>query len=63
VSDEILNILKQNLNKILENTIPEKRQETQELLNSIISEIMATLAKLEKGMTETLEKIEKQKQN
>lgn len=61
MSDEVSNIFKQNFSKIIENTIPEKREETEELLNSIMEELIVSLAKIEKNMTEFLEKIRKLK--
>jgi len=63
MSSEVENIFKQNFIKILENTIPEKREETEELLSSTMEELIASFAKLEKNLTEILEKIQKLEQN
>ena len=63
MSDEILNIFKQNFIKIIENTIPEKRKETEELLSSTMEELIASIGQIEKNMTELLEKIQKLKPN
>ena len=61
MSEEITDIIKQTAIKIVENSKPEKREENQELLNSIIEEIMATLTTLEKSMNEALTTIENPK--
>ena len=58
MSEEITDIIRQTAIKILDNTKPEKREENQELLNSIIEEIMATLTGLEKSMNQALSTIE-----
>ncbi len=63
MSSEVENIFKQNFIKILENTIPEKREETEELLSSTMEELIVSFAKLEKNLTEILEKIQKLEQN
>ena len=61
MSEEITDIIRQTAIKILDNSKPEKREENQELLNSIIEEIMATLTTLEKSMNEALTTIENPK--
>ena len=61
MSEEITDIIRQTVIKILDNSKPEKREENQELLNSIIEEIMATLTNLERGMNEALTTIENSK--
>jgi len=63
MSNEILNIFKQNFIKIIENTIPEKRKETEELLSSTMEELIASIGQIEKNMAELLEKIQKLKPN
>ena len=59
MSEEIVGIIKQNMIKILENTVPEKREETQALLNSIMEEIIVSIAQVEKNMKNMLDKIQK----
>ena len=59
MSEEIVGIIKQNMIKILENTVPEKREETQALLNSIMEEIIVSVAQVEKNMKNMLDKIQK----
>jgi len=61
MSEEITDIIRQTAIKILDNSKPEKREENQELLNSIIEEIMATLTTLEKSMNDALTTIEDSK--
>ena len=63
MSEEIVGIIKQNMIKILENTVPEKREETQALLNSIMEEIIVSIAQVEKNMKNMLDKIQKLKQD
>ena len=63
MSEEIVGIIKQNMIKILENTVPEKREETQALLNSIMEEIIVSVAQVEKNMKNMLDKIQKLKQD
>ena len=59
MSEEIVGIIKQNMIKILENTVHEKREETQALLNSIMEEIIVSIAQVEKNMKNMLDKIQK----
>jgi len=61
MSDEIANIIAQNAQKILENTIPEKRQENEELLNSIMTELSVSVKKIEENLARTLEQIRQAK--
>lgn len=62
MSNEIDNIIRQNFTKILENTKPDKIQETQELLNSVMQEISVCIAKADRNVTATLDIIQKHKE-
>ena len=64
LSEEIKRIITRNMNAILNNTIPKKREETGELLKSImmeidvsIEQIIQKMLEMENNMVKTLEKM------
>ena len=63
MSDEIKKIMASNMIKIIENTVPEKRQETIELLNSMTEEIKSMIEKIEMHVQNVLDEMKKQKQD
>lgn len=62
MSEEINEIFSRHTHKIIENTIPEKREETAELLGSIILEIGLCLEKINNNIIKALKQIESKKQ-
>ena len=63
MSDEIKKIMASNMTKIIENTVPEKREETTELLNSMIEEIRSMIEKIEMHVQNVVDEMKKQKQD